>query len=105
MKKYFKKNFPNKKKFFWSIFFMIFFFLIFTISAKIFEYKKISEKNSEVKKILIWSIETYKKNSWEYPDNLNKIEESGIINNINILKNKKNIFYEKESTWFVLNIF
>lgn len=107
-----KKFFPNKKKFFYTIFFIFFIFIIFFISIKFFEHKKISQKNLEIKKILIWSIEEYKNNFWEYPENLNKIEEKNIINNINILKNKKNIIYKKTqvntlnktSPWYILEI-
>jgi len=104
MKKIFKKNFPNKKKFFWSIFFILFFFLIIIIPTKFFEQKKISEKNKNIKEILVWSVETYKKNFWEYPENLNKIEEEKIISDINLLKNKEKIFYKKNWSWYFLKI-
>ena len=75
-----------------------------TIPAKIFEQKKISEKNTEIKKILTWSIETYKKNYWEYPENLKKIEEMEIISDIDLLTNKKNILYRKNGNWFFLEM-
>ena len=104
MKKYFKKNFPNKKKFFWSIFFIFIFFLISIISVKNFENKKVSEKNLEIKEILTWSIKEYKKNSWEFPENLNKIEEKNIINDIWILIDKNSILYKKTWTWYKLEI-
>ena len=109
---YSKKNFPNKKKFFYTIFFIFLVFIFFYISIKIFENKKISQKNLEIEKILTWSIEEYKNIYWEYPKNLEKIEEKNIINDINILKNKKNILYKNSSnnilnnnsSWFILKI-
>ena len=100
--------FPNKKKLLKTVLIILFFFSIIIISIKFFEHKKISEKNLEIEKILIWSIEEYKNNTWEYPKNLNQIEENNIINNINILKNKNKINYKKISNknWdsFVLEI-
>lgn len=109
MKKYLEKKFPNRKKFFLSIFFIFLFFIFLIIWIKFFEHKKISQKNLEIEKILIWSIEEYKKKSWEYPENLNQIEEFWIINDINILKNKEDILYKNTSNWklnsFKLEIF
>ena len=104
MKRYLEKFFPNKKKFFLSIFLIFLFFLILFLSIKFFEHKKISEKNLEIKEILIWSIEEYKNKSWEYPENLKQIEEFWIINDINILKNKEKINYKKNINWYKLEI-
>lgn len=103
-----KKLFPNKKKFFYTIFFIFLFFLITIVPVKFFEHEKKIQKNTEIKKILIWSIEEYKKKSWNYPENLNQIEKFWIINDINILKNKKYIFYKKilnnDTQKYILNL-
>lgn len=106
LKKSPKRSFFNKK-FLITIILILTIWVLWVFYFLNLEIKNRENKNKEILNLLNRWINSFEKNYWFYPKNLQKLDEKNVIKPLNLIlnkENKDNFLYKKTETWFILEL-